>query len=143
MTAELPQEDREELWELFLAIHGIWGEPTNCRPEDMSSRWSEFIQVKLDGTPSYAKYYERGCAVLRELRTSFGEGLYQYLLLDGQLVRTTETHLAELKRYIIDEFIRVYVSSGGFRSFGPRNYGGYVSGSRFRSQPPYRTSEDA
>lgn len=133
----------KELWELFHAIHVIWGSEMYCRVKDMASRWREFIELKISGTPSYLQRYTAACELLAELRASHGNGLYQYLLVDGELHRQSDPGLVGLKRYVIDEFIRVYVSSGGFRSFGGKNYGGFVSGSRFRSQRPYRTYEDA
>lgn len=136
--AGLSSSDLDELWELFIAIHSVWGSQS-CRPEDMASRWREFIQLKISESPSYATRYRDGCELISELRVQHGDDLYQYLLLNGQLHSKSNSRLADLKRYVIDEFIRVYVSSGGFRSFGGKNYSGFVSGSRFRSQPPYRT----
>ncbi|WP_145418508.1 hypothetical protein [Planctomycetes bacterium K23_9] len=138
----MKSEEMDELWELFNAIHRIWGSEA-CRIEDMASRWREFVLLKLSESPSYVEHYQDGCKLLSELRDQYGKNLYQYLLLDGQLHRQTNSRIADLKRFVIDEFIRVYVSSGGFRSFGGKNYTGFVSGSRFRSQRPYRTYEDA
>ncbi|WP_417849436.1 hypothetical protein [Thalassoglobus sp.] len=131
-----------ELWRLFEAIHSTWGSEA-CRTEDMTSRWREFIELKVAESPSYLERYVAACELLAELRASHGDGLYQYLLVDGELHRQSDPGLVDLKRSVIDEFIRVYVSSGGFRSFGGKNYTGFVSGSRFRSQRPYRTYEDA
>ncbi|WP_404309144.1 hypothetical protein [Neorhodopirellula lusitana] len=131
-----------ELWSLFEAIHATWGSEA-CRVKDMASRWREFIELKVSKSPSYLQRYILACDQLAELRTSHGDGLYEYLLVDGELHRQSDPGLVALKRYVIDEFIRVYVSSGGFRSFGGKNYTGFVSGSRFRSQRPYRTYEDA
>ena len=142
-SERLSPEETDELWKLFNAIHAIWGGSTDCRVEDMASRWREFIELKVSESPSYLKRYMAACVLLANLRASHGDGLYQYLLVDGKLHRESNRGLIELKRYVIDEFIRVYISSGGFRSFGGKNYGGFVSGSRFRSQRPYRTYEDA
>ena len=108
----------------------------------MASRWREFIEVKVDESPTYLDHYRDACEFLSELEDEHGKGLYDFLFIEGQLHRSTDKRIVKLKRYVIDEFIRVYVSSGGFRTFGSRNYGGFVSGSRFRSQRPYRTSED-
>ncbi|RCS54007.1 hypothetical protein DTL42_02295 [Bremerella cremea] len=139
----LSSSEIDELWKLFSAIHTIWGNDTACRVEDMASRWREFIELKVSETPSYLKRYTAACDLLSDLRASHGDGLYQYLLVDGELHRQSDPGLVNLKRNVIDEFILVYVSSGGFRSFGGKNYTGFVSGSRFRSQRTYRTYEDA
>lgn len=137
----LRETEVDELWGLFLAVHRTWGNEA-CRAEDMASRWREFIDVKVGESPSYLEHYQSACEVLDELRDEHGDELYDWLLLGGHLHRSSDDRLLRLKRFVIDEFIRVYVSSGGFRSFGSRNYGGFVSGSRYRSQRPYRTYED-
>lgn len=137
----LTGNEMESLWELFSAIHRSWGSEA-CRPEDMASQWREFVQLKVSNSPSYLEHYRQACKHLDELRQKHGDRLYQYLLLEGELHRLMNSRFAALKRYVVDEFIRVYVSLGGFRSFGGKNYSGYVAGSRYRSQRPYRTYED-
>ncbi|TWU09734.1 hypothetical protein [Allorhodopirellula heiligendammensis] len=141
--AGLTDDQVEVLWRLFVAIHTCWGDEQACRVEDMASRWREFIQVKIAGTPSYWKHYVDACDILAELEEEHGSDLYAFLFMEGQVHRSTEKQIVAFKRYVVDEFIRVYVNSGGFRSFGGRNYAGFVSGSRFRTQRPYRTFEDA
>ena len=138
---QLSDVEVDTLWDLFSAIHDTWG-GDECRVVDMASRWREFIEVKVDESPTYLDHYRDACEFLSELEDEHGKGLYDFLFVEGQLHRSTDKRIVKLKRYVIDEFIRVYVSSGGFRTFGSRNYGGFVSGSRFRSQRPYRTSED-
>ena len=138
---QLSETEVDELWKLFSAIHTAWG-GDECRVEDMASRWREFVDVKVDQSPSYLPYYQQAVKTLKELRRAHGDDLYQYIFFGAQQHRETDKHFVELKRHIVDEFIRVYVSSGGFRSYGSRNYGGFVFGSRFRSQRPYRTYED-
>ena len=118
------------------------GDPNTCRVEDMASRWREFIQVKVCQNPSYIDQYHNACEVLDELEDIHGDEMYEFLFIKGQFHRLTEKPTADFKRFAVDEFIRVYVNSGGFRSFGGRNYTGFVSGSRFRSQRPYRNYED-
>ncbi len=137
---QLSTTEFNELWDLFTAIHDVWGSD-ECRAEDMASRWREFVEVKVNDSPSYLSHYRHACELLDELRDVHGEDLYPFLLVDHQIDRDSDKELVRIKRFVIDEFIRVYVSSGGFRSFGSRNYGGFVSGSRFRSQRPYRTYE--
>jgi hypothetical protein len=136
----LSAQEMGELWTLFGEIHEAWGSVAS-RPDDMASNWREFIQLKVSGLPSYLHHYRLACELLSELRQTHGDRLYQYLFFDGELHRHPDTRLASLKRYVIDEFIRVYVSSGGFRSFGGKNYTGFVSGSRYRAQRPYRSYE--
>lgn len=133
-----------ELWLLFSAIHDTWGDE-QIRVEDMASGWKELISVKSSGVPSYRDEYQSACSVLKELRKSKGEQLYGYLFFDPAVRTESQSNptspLARLKNLVIDEFIRVYVSSGGFRAYGGTNYGGFVSGSRYRTTPPYRIAE--
>lgn len=132
----------EELWKLFREIHEAWGSEA-CRSEDMASQWQEFIQLKVSESTSYLEHYRLACELLSELRQTHGDRLYQYIFFDGELHRHPDARLVAFKRYVVDEFIRVYVSLGGFRSFGGKNYTGFVSGSRYRSQRPYRSYEGA
>lgn len=139
-SLELSSGQMKELWGLFHAIHLTWGSDA-YRAEDMASQWREFIQLKVDGMPSYIEHYKSACEQLCELRQTHGERLYQFVFFDGELHRDADPRLAAFKRFVVDEFIRVYVSLGGFRSFGGKNYTGFVAGSRYRSQRPYRSYE--
>jgi hypothetical protein len=139
-SQSLAEHEIDELWKLFHAIHNSWGSES-CRPEDMASQWREFIQLKATGSPSYFQHYQSACELISELRQTHGDRLYQYIFFDGELHRNPDVRLVEFKRYVVDEFIRVFISLGGFRSFGGKNYTGFVSGSRYRSQRPYRSYE--
>lgn len=101
----------------------------------MASRWREYISVKVAGVPSYLEPYQEAARYLREIREGDPDKYEQ--LLTGPF----GGNLQSLKELVVDEFIRVYVSSGGFRTFGAVNYGGFVSGSRYRSLAPYRIYE--
>ena len=138
----LSENELLELSQLFAAVHDSWGSEA-CRPEDMASQWREFVQLKVAGSLPYLEHYQSACELLSELRQTHGDRLYQYIFFDGELHRHPDARLVSFKRYVVDEFIRVYVSLGGFRSFGGKNYTGFVSGSRYRSQRPYRSYEGA
>lgn len=135
----------DELWNLFVAIHEVWGTDA-CRVEDMASQWREFIRVKTDESPSYGDEYRNARELISEIRQSQGNQVFKYLFFDPEVQAepntAPESRLAKLKTKVIDEFIRVYVTAGGFRSYGGINYGGFVSGSRYRHRPPYRIAED-
>ena len=55
-TDSLGDEQRRELWQLFVAIHDTWGSDA-ARPEEMDSRWREFIHEKCVHSPSYLPVY--------------------------------------------------------------------------------------
>jgi len=142
----LQPQEIAELWILFTAIHKLWGE-SETRVEDMASRWREFIGVKCQGGQSYLDTYRSGCLVLQQLSERYGASCHEYVLLDPDVIAEAKSNpalpISQLRRMIIEEFIRVYVASGGFRSYGGENYGGFVSGSRYRQNPPYRVAEGA
>lgn len=135
----LTDREIEELWKLFVAIHDCWGSEA-CRPEDMASQWRELIHEKSTSEPSYLPHYRSAASILEVLRRERQQQAYEYLFFDPEVTSDPLSPLAHLKNFVVDEFIRVYVASGGFRTYGGANYGGFVSGSRFRSIPPYRTS---
>ena len=79
------------------------------------------------------------------MRHDLGDECYEYVLMDPDVIAEAkanpDTSISRLRRFVVEEFIRVYVASGGFRTYGGKNYGGFVSGSRYRQSPPYRVSE--
>lgn len=132
----------QSLWPLFAAIGQSW-KTSSSYSSEMKSRWREFITEKVLGEPSYAAEYANALEVLAELEGMFGAQLYQKLFFEnGVPDGPPVTRLAHMKRFVVDEFIRVHVASGGFRSFGAENYRGWVSGSRVSAHSPYRTYDD-
>jgi len=117
--------DNDELWQLFVAIHDAWG-TSACRVEDMASQWRELIRVKSDNAPSYREEYRNAREFIADLRKTKGDQVFQYLLFDpdvqAESAANSSSHLSRLKINMIDEFIRVYVTAGGF-----------VSGSRWEN----------
>lgn len=140
----LPPDDMSELWGLFAAIHEHWSE-SSAKVEDMASRWREFISVKCEGTVSYLQHYQESASLLRQIRRDLGKRCYEHVLFDADVIAETKSNpdlpISRLRRFVVEEFVRVYVASGGFRTYGGKNYGGFVSGSRYRQSPPYRVAE--
>jgi hypothetical protein len=136
----LEPEEVERLWEVFRAIAEAWGSP-GTDPALQYSQWLEFVKLRTEQAPSYLAEYRSAVEVLEELTRRYGQGVLRRLLfeLGGQTADAATTRLAHVKIYVVDEFIRVWLATGGFRAFGAGNYNGYISGSRFAVQPPYRT----
>jgi hypothetical protein len=131
----LSEADRAALWHLFVEIGRCWGN-LDDDSASVKSSWLEFIEAKTTTTPSYFGEYRNAVTVMRELVDQYGHvQAYAFLLLrSGIPDGPPTTRLAHLKRYVVDEFIRVQVVAGGFKGFGkpsPVNYNGYVGGSRF------------
>lgn len=138
-TGELRAEEADGLWALFVAIAAAWGDP-DADPILQKSQWLEFIRVRTLEPPSYLEEYRNALRVLKSLRDRDGDRAMTRLLFDSGLspAEAASTPLAHLKRYVVDEFIRVWLATGGFRAYGSVNYNGYVSGSRFSVRLPYR-----
>lgn len=127
--------ERNRLWEIFQQIGLCWKNLyyKNKDSSNLKSSWLEFIEAKTSNDPSYAGEYSNAVLVVDELIEMYGkEKAYQHLFLrNGIPDGPPTTRLAHAKRYVIDEFIRVNIIASGFKSFGGKNYKGYVGGSRY------------
>jgi hypothetical protein len=137
-SVTLSEADRDALWKLFVAIGRCWGN-LDDDSASVKSSWLEFIEAKTQSPPSYFGEYRNAISVMQELIDLYGDNAYAFLLLrSGIPDGPPTTRLAHLKRYVVDEFIRVQVVAGGFKGFGkpaPHNYNGYVGGSRYNRLP--------
>lgn len=148
---ELAKPDRDELWELLVAIGTTWGN-LPYRSAAIRSSWLEFIAAKTEVAPSYVGEYTSAAAVLRELRAIYGaERVYEVLFFEhGIPPGEPTTRLAHLKRFVVDEFIRMQIVASGFKDFvdtarptdGNANYNGYVGGSRYNLVARVRRASD-
>jgi hypothetical protein len=131
----LTAAQRESLWEIFVEIGRCWG---NFDDDSASihSSWAEFIEAKTQSPPSYIGEYANAVVVVQELVLMYGkdQAFTQLFLHSGVPDGPPTTRLAHVKRYVIDEFIRVQIVAGGFKGFvtpSPINYNGYIGGSRY------------
>ena len=162
LDAELPERllpaepgpispnDLEILWQLFVAIATAWGgnrHESNGHALDRGgspdplaqrSQWLEFIEARTLTAPSYGGEYRSAVLVLEELSRVHGPAIWDELLFGASRSAPPTSRLGHLRRYVVEEFIKVWLASGGFKAFGAGNFNGYVSGSRFAVQAPYR-----
>ena len=138
-TGKLRPEEVGRLWEVFEAIASTWGDPDG-EPRLQRSQWLEFLEVRTAEAPSYLEEYRSAIRVLDELRENHGDQAMKKLLFESGMKEgdAATTRLAHLKMFVVDEFIRVWLASGGFKVYGAGNYNGYISGSRFAVRPAYR-----
>lgn len=132
---ELTQYERDRLWRLFQKIGLCWDD-LYFRAKDSSnlrSSWLEFIEAKTTTEPTYIGEYSNAVSVIDELVQLYGEDTAFPLLFfrNGIPEGPPTTRLAHAKKYVVDEFIRVNVVASGFKSFGGKNYKGYIGGSRY------------
>lgn len=139
----LTKAELEVLWRLFVAIAEEW-QIRNVL--SFRSGWLEFVQVKMSSPPDFTAEYSNAASVVEELLYIYGDPLgYQMLLFNhGIPAGPPQTRLAHAKRFVADEFIRVQILLGGFKSFvdpaehDEVNYRGYMGGSRYQRQRPVR-----
>ena len=142
---ELARADLAVLWDLFVEIGRTWGDPKDD-PNYQRSQWLEFIELKTKEAPSYLAEYQYGAEVYRELREIYGDGLAQALFFEHGAAEFPASRLAHFRTHVVEEFIQVWLTTGGFRAYGAGNYNSYVSGSRFAVRDAYRrlpTSDQA
>lgn len=129
------EAEERQLWDLFVTIGSSWKIESVGH---LRSSWEEFMAVKTRTAPSYATEYSNAVAVIGELRDIYGESAYEMLFFkSGVDGNPPMTRVAHAKHFVVNEFIRVLVLLGGFKSFVPveerlqANYNGYMAGSRY------------
>ena len=137
----LTPSERWRLWPIFVQIGKQWGNLAYDSAAIRSS-WLEFLDAKTTKEPSYVGEYVNALNVMRELRKLYGEDeAYRRLFFDNGIPSgDPTTRVAHVKRFVVDEFIKMQVVAGGFRGFVRPddratgeivNYNGFVGGSRF------------
>jgi hypothetical protein len=129
---KLTTYEREALWNIFVEIGRCW-KNTLFDSANLKSTWLEFIEAKTMTSPSYAAEYSSAVRVVDELIAQYGKknAFKRLFFSNGIPSGPPLTRLAHAKKFVVDEFIRVNIVSSGFRSFGGRNYNGYLGGSRY------------
>jgi carboxymethylenebutenolidase len=139
----LTDQEHDQLWDLYAAIAHNWEIPDIA---NQRSSWQEFIQEKTAQPPSFVAEYSNAAAVLREVTALYGEeaGYRMILFKHGLPAGPPLTRLAHAKAFVVDEFMRILILLGGFKSFVAdedkelANYEGYMGGSRYNRKPTVR-----
>lgn len=140
---------QEELWQLYIQICKFW--QTTDHPERMKSDLFVFINNRIEIDNRYNFYYQVYTEVIAELKAKYGdEQAYVQLFTDPQgNITPPTTLLAYVKQFVVNEFISLNLSLGGFKTFGyanvpdgmPLNYPGYIGGINNLKNPPYRSKK--
>ncbi|CAL2089790.1 hypothetical protein [Tenacibaculum sp. 190524A02b] len=137
---DLTHQNKEALWELFEAIGENWGN-TTYHSNNQRSSWYEMLKAKTENAPNYSGEYVNAIYVLNELYEIYGkEQAYKKLFFESGVDNDAPptTRLAHCKIFVVNEFIRMQVTAGGFKSWGTKfggerakNYHGFLGGSRY------------
>jgi hypothetical protein len=119
----LPSEPRElttteidGLWRVFEEIAKAWDKPEHD-PARLKSSWLEFLRAKTPSRPSYVAEYVNAIEVIDDL-IEHEDKPFHRLFFDNGLPRgALGTRLAHAKNFVVDEFIKVQIVAGGFKSF--------------------------
>jgi hypothetical protein len=140
--APLTPEQIESLWEIFCAIPDHWGIKYDVIL--IRSRWLDMLEARCSGEPNYLPEYAHASQVFDALFAKLGDKKQAAFRIYGTLVTDrvqADTRMKHAKFYVVNDFIRCFIASGGFRAFvaNARNHAGFMGGSRFREWPPVRT----
>lgn len=147
---DLTHQNKEALWELFEAIGENW-QNTIHDSHNQRSSWYEMLKAKTENAPNYAGEYVNAIYVLNELYSMYGkEDAFSKIFFESGIKNDEPptTRLAHCKVYVVNEFIRVQITAGGFKSWGTKNggeraknYHGFLGGSRYNRTPKVRAFE--
>ncbi len=127
--------------ELFTQIGVFW----KNTPENTSLRTDlyGFMTNRISLDPNYLTEYENAVRVLTLFRQEYNtvEEAYAAFFTDPEgLENPPKSMLAFARQKVSNEFISFQLSIGGFKSFGAKNYPGYIGGAYQQGNPaPYRT----
>lgn len=140
----LTEQQLASLWIIFAAIPRHW--ELDFSVDLLRSRWLDMIEAQSAGAPDYSGEYANAAEVFDAMVNMLGESeaintLYTKTIVTK--VADAKTRLGHAKFYVVNDFIRCFIATGGFRSFvgNARNYTGFMGGSRFREWAPVRTGK--
>jgi hypothetical protein len=137
VPGSLAPAEIDALWTIFLKIGEHWQQKM-VDPDHQRSQWMEFLHAHTTEAPSYSAEYRHGLQILKDLQQRDGPLVWTKLFQTVGPTPVATTGYTHFRKYVVEEFIKVWLTSGGFREFGAGNYNSYVSGSRFAIDPQYR-----
>jgi len=148
---ELTHENKEALWEIFEAIGETW-QNTIYNSNNQRSSWFEMLKAKTGNAPNYTGEYVNAIYVLNELYTQYGKKeAFKKLFFESGVDNSAPptTRLAHCKVFVVNEFIRMQITAGGFKSWGDanggeqaKNYHGFLAGTRYNRTPRVRAFDE-
>lgn len=137
--SNLNDEAIECLWGLFKSISKYW--EFDGEIETLKSNFLIFISNRIEIDLNYISYYLNANDVINELKKEYGkEEAYKFLMTNSYInISLPTTPISQTRQFVSNEFIGLYLSLGGFKSFGSIiNYPGYFGGANTEEFTPYR-----
>lgn len=113
---ELTDAEIEKLWRIFVEIGKAWGNAVHDSA-GLKSSWLEFLTAKTTRRPSYVAEYVNACQVVDDLIEHETDPFHKLFFDNGVSCGPIDTRLAHAKTFVVDEFIKVQIVAGGFKSF--------------------------
>lgn len=134
---ELTENLTDDLWKIFLKIAEYWpSEDVNV--SQMKSRFRIFISNRIMADSKYLFEYINALKLVRpnEQQTDPYRNLF---FNPAANVFPPNTPVARARQYVSNEFIKLYLSLGGFKAFDKslKNYPGFIAGTNTEASTPY------
>jgi hypothetical protein len=125
-----------ELWQIFDYIGEAWESREFCSIQEIK-QLEAIITLKTTRIPSYFTEYLSAISIFKQLR----KALDPQQALHHLYFEDVDEHL---KRFVVEEFLRLQIAYGGFRFLPYQNVVGFTGGSfRDDEQLPYRGLDDS
>lgn len=115
-VGKLPANELFVLWNYYKFIAKYWGNSKYLRSTNLDS-FSKVMALKTLSRPSYLYEYRSAIHIM-----SYGERKPDYNRFFTNNIDAYST------KFVTLEFLRLNISSGGFKVFGYKNYVGYAGG---------------
>ncbi len=113
---ELTDAEVQSLWRIFVEIGTAWDNIVHDSA-GLKSSWLEFLGAKTTRRPSYVAEYVNAIQVIDDLIEHEDEPFHKLFFDNGLSCGALDTRLAHTKNFVVDEFIKVQIVAGGFKSF--------------------------
>ncbi|XPF95914.1 hypothetical protein ACM9HF_07845 [Colwellia sp. RE-S-Sl-9] len=140
---KLNQDIFETMFKLFEHIGVYWKNMDNSTP--YRSELYVFMQNRINLYPIYQEYYKTAYTTINQMILEVGaENCYEIIFTDPYAnLPPVDSNLSIVRQKVSNEFIDFQLSIGGFKSFGAKNYPGYIGGAFIPGEAvPYRTMEN-
>ena len=136
LTGRLNEDQLTRLWEVFDYIGTAWENREHCTIQNLQ-QFEPIITLKTAQTPSYLTEYRAALEIDQGIRENFNSERALHRLYFEQ----SNEHL---RHFVIVEFLRLHIASGGFRFLQYRNAVGFTGGPFDNDdQLPYRGLGDS
>jgi hypothetical protein len=139
------------LWEIFVAIGTFW--KLTDTADDYRCRFEAFVTDRLVFNSLYRDFYAHAANYLTTLKHTAGSDGKAYAILFTQKAKVVPAALTAItavpqneldfvQTYVVNEFIALRITLGGFKDFGASHTIGFPGGANIEGRAPsYRVAK--